>query len=513
MCEGYAQRVVFKNPLGLLGAYGPPQNHNPQVEQQMGVPLPNGHGLLPAQQAAAAAQYPMLAPRPIDSASMGYQSSSSEALHNTDLSQFQYPVPLTQAPSNFWPGQGYAQAPRRAAPNQIGDEEPDDDLYQEVSNDPWKFIFAPYVYFLQMAPRPNALHQQHPELSPQVGTLGDIVLHPHPQALYLDNEAGDFYDVDSDDEMTDQVQAEGFNQLSLIMASASHNDGRHRSFTTHLNEPNILATYQPTMGSSPLNNPRTARIFAHFIHATGPSLSIFERHQTDASIVLGASVPPSQQGLWTYTLALKALEDRALLQAVLAVSSLHIAYLQQVSTTVSLKHYHYALKRIGHAVGLPLRRKQIGTLAATELLAYYEVIAADHTKWNSHLAGAAQLIKEIDFASTTQSLRAQRRRISERRRQMEWSNPSMTFYTFGSDVSEDDPFAEKESSVDEGLISMIMGRAINLDEFGHVEEGHTAIPKRFSRKDIETFRIQCDLYWWFNKQDLFHSLVSGEKLL
>lgn len=313
--------------------------------------------------------------------------------------------------------------------------------------------------------------------------------------------------------MADQVQAEGFNQLSLIMASASHNDGRHRSFTTHLNEPNILATYQPTMGSSPLNNPKTARIFAHFIHSTGPSLSIFERHQTDASISLGVSVPPSQQGLWTYTLPLKALENRALLQAVLAASSLHIAYLQQVPTTVSLKHYHYALKRIGHAVGLPLRRKQIETLAATQLLAYYEVVAADHTKWNSHLVGAAQLIKEIDFPRKSRDLRAQRRRISEQRRQMGWSDPSMSFYTFGSEVSEDDPFAEKESSIDEGLISTIVGRAVNFDEFGHVEDGHTSIPTHFSRKDIENFRIQCDLYWWFNKQDLFHSLVSGEKLL
>lgn len=327
------------------------------------------------------------------------------------------------------------------------------------------------------------------------------------------DETEDYYDVESDEETADQTQVEGYNQLSLIIASASHDDGSLRSFTTHLNEPNILATYYPTQGSSPLNNPKTARIFAHFIHSTGPSLSVFERHPTDSSIALGGSVPPAQQGLWTYTLPLKALEHPALLQAILAISSLHIASLQGVPSTASLKHYHYALKRIGHAVGLPLRRKQIGTLAATELLAYYEVISADHSKWNSHVAGAAQLIKEIDFSGTTRDLRAHRRRVREQRHQMEWST-SIYHPAFGSDGTEDDPFAEKESSVDAALLSSLLGRMVDFDEFGLVNEGYTPSPKRqFTRKDIENFRIQCDLYWWFTKQDVFHSLISGEKLL
>lgn len=328
----------------------------------------------------------------------------------------------------------------------------------------------------------------------------------------MEDEAEDYFDVESDEEMVEQAQAEGFNQLSLIMASANHDEGALRSFTTHLNEPNILATYYPSLGSSPLNNPKTARIFAHFIHSTGPSLSIFERHPTDSSIVLGASVPPAQQGLWTYTLPLMALDHPALLQAILAVSSLHIAYLQGVPTTVSLKHYHYALKRIGRAVGLPLRRKEIGTLAATELLAYYEVISADHSKWNSHVAGAAQLIKETDFAGITRDLRAQRRRVSEQRRQMGWSTP-LYYPAFGSDGTEDDPFAEKEGSVDETFIGSLLGRAVSYDQFGSVEGYTHSRRKRFTCKDIENFRIQCDLYWWFTKQDVFHSLISGDKLL
>lgn len=174
----------------------------------------------------------------------------------------------------------------------------------------------------------------------------------------------DYYGVESDEELENPTTAENFNQLSLIMASANRDQRQLRSFTTYLNEPNLLSSYHPTLGSSPLNNPKTARIFLHFIHSTGPTLSVFERHPVDPSTMFGAPVSPAQQGLWTYTLPFKALEHQALLQTILAVSSLHIAYLQQAPPTLSLRHYHFALKRVGVAVGLPTRRKQVGTLAA-----------------------------------------------------------------------------------------------------------------------------------------------------
>ncbi|KAJ5273253.1 hypothetical protein N7478_008378 [Penicillium angulare] len=545
ICEGYAQRVVFKNPLGILGPYGPPQSHAPQLVQQPPRPLYNDYSTLPPQQAAAAAQHPMLAPRLPEATPSGYTYEASstaptgakyqETRQSIDSSQFHYPTFLAQAPQQC--------------------------SSDSVESDERRTSQSTASAYTEFHPQPNTSHNydSHPsydELSPQmprpITDWASIAAQDHssdlypplyntstteyrypqsdqaaqptspvqfiplsqPQVLYIEDEAEDFYDVESDEEMVDQTQTEGFNQLNLIMASASNDDRQLRSFTTHLNEPNILASYYPTLGSSPLNNPKTARIFAHFIHSTGPSLSIFERHPTDSSIMLGMSVPPAQRGLWTYTLPLKALEHPALLQAILAISSLHIAYLQQAHTTVSLKHYHYALKRIGRAVGLPGRRKHIGTMAATQLLAYYEVISADHSKWNSHLAGSAQIIREIDWAGITRDLRAHRRRLNENQAQMGWSDSSMYYpQSYGSEISDDDPFAGKEGTVDEALIGSLMGRAISYDEFGHVEGPNPQTPKKhFSRKDIDTFRIQCDLYWWFTKQDVFHSMVSGDKL-
>ncbi|KAJ6172173.1 hypothetical protein N7470_001240 [Penicillium chermesinum] len=443
VCEGYAQRVVFKNPLGILGAAPPEHTQDPHVQQQAEVPLYSEYGPLPPQQQAAATQRPMLAPRPLETTPVGEQS--------------------------------YVQ--------------------------PEPFATGEYRY-------PNRPERPHDNL----GSSSRYHPPPMPQVIYVEDEAEDYYDVESDDEMVEQKQAEGYNQLNLIMASASR-DSQLRSFTTHLNEPNILASYRPSLGSSPLNNPKTARIFAHFIHSTGPSLSIFERHQTDSSIMLNAPVPPAKQGLWSYTLPLIALEHPALLQAILAISSLHIAYLQNAPTTVSLKHYHFALKRIGRAVSLPTRRKQIGTLAATELLAYYEVISADHSKWNSHVAGAAHLIREVDFPGLTRDLRAYRRRMHDYRRNMEWAAASQYYYPVGSGGSEDDPFADKEDSINQEFIGTLLGRRIDYDQFGHVEGYHSQAPKKhFSRKDIENFRIQTDLYWWYIKQDTIHSLISGDAL-
>ncbi|KAJ5780286.1 hypothetical protein N7457_005446 [Penicillium paradoxum] len=558
ICEGYAQRVIFKNPIGIFGSFSGGHGQHHQMEQQhMGVPIYNDYGFqLPPQQAAAAAQHPMLAPRPVDPATMGYHSlpsqmpsssytqplntfpfygqaasmqppghlsmaqseSASIPPNLTNYSQLQQPVESSQINTIPGPQTNVQIAPRIIAPIEQSAGENASNLSPIPAFNP---ISSGQEFDTNVIPQmiqhlPTIYHYQPPPGQPpqQLRSHEQFIPHQIPlksQLIYMEDESEDYYDVDSDDEMGDQSQTEGFNQLSLIMASANRDERQLRSFTTYLNEPNVLASYRPTLGSSPLNNPKTARIFAHFIHSTGPSLSIFERHPTDSSIVLGAAVPSAQQGLWVYTLALKALEHPALLQAILAVSSLHIAYLQQVSTAVSLKHYHYALKRVGTAVGLPLRRKQIGTLAATLLLGYYEVISADHSKWNNHLAGSTHLIREIDYARTTRDLRAHRRRVNSQRRESDWSNLG---WGMSGQVSEDDPFLEKEDSVDEALIGTIMGRAVNYDYFGGIDEEHTLPPKRhFTRKDIEVFRIQCDLYWWYLKQDVIQSFVGGNKLL
>lgn len=367
---------------------------------------------------------------------------------------------------------------------------------------------------------------QESTFSPYGGNSWDMAEDSQKQELYRPNEpsqrmspmsagTANKYDMDTNPDSAQETTLDGVNRLRTIMTDPNRDGFRLRTFSTHLNEPNILASYRPTFGSSPLNDPKTAKVFAHFVHSVGPQISVFERHPVEIPIMLGTHIPASRQGLWTYTLALQALEHPALLQAILAISSLHISFLQRTAQTVSLKHYHYALKRVGSAVGLPTRRQQYGTLAATLLLGYYEVVAADHNKWNSHVAGSAHLVREIDYARMTRDLRQFRRNVQVLRAgSVPGSGALFASSSSPTGQTEEDPFAEKEGSIDQHLIGTIMGRAVNYDRFGQVEDASSQhYQTHFTAKDIETFRIQCDLYWWYCKQDLFQSLISGNKLL
>ncbi|KAL8974818.1 MAG: hypothetical protein Q9197_000962 [Variospora fuerteventurae] len=335
----------------------------------------------------------------------------------------------------------------------------------------------------------------------------------------LEMSADTYYDVTSDEEQADpdtlMTEAPASN-MGLMLALSANQTGRvFRSLTNFLNEPNVLASYRPSWSASPLMDPQTARVFCHFITATAPTLSLHNRHPTNPSVMFtGEPVPPFQRSLFTYTLPMMALTNQGLLHAQLALASLHIAKLQQTSPTPSLKHYHYALRRVAKAVGNPAKRRDIATLAATLLLGFFEVTTAEHNKWNSHLAGARELILEIDFVGMT-------RRIIAYKRETNLIKNGST-YNYGQDqrynnhrrMSFDILRTDKE--LDEDLISILMGYRTRYDEYGEVAgvagtPPHHQVP--LTPKDVEDFEIQCDLYWWYAKQDMYQSLISGNRLL
>ncbi|RDW90827.1 putative C6 finger domain protein [Aspergillus mulundensis] len=522
-CKGYAQRLIFKNPLGIPGVPS-------TIPAQPAPPSSQFESQIDFSQTSAGTHGPILAPKIPAASSIEHRQSrpsvdiSADILKSDAAFADQVPgLPPSYQPANLsarfsQPGQEASAFAQNVYPHySVHDWDSPQTQNQglAIKESSSRTETPPQVYQnVKVAESPPAVNLPTQHSAEHQASTHDQYRSPSSQLLspfhYIEDEEGDYYDVESDEE-PDQVAMQDFNQLNMVLASANRDATQHRSFTTYLNEANMLATYQPDLGSSPFNNPKTARIFLHFIHATGPVLSIFERHGTDQSTMLGAPVPMAQQGLWTYTLPLKSFQNQALQQAILALGSLHIAYLQQAPSTSSLKHYQFALRRIGKAVGLPMQRKQLGTLAASLLLAYYEVMVADHTKWNNHLAGSAQLIREIDWAGITRDLRAQRRK-----RWLERSNTHSFFqdvYMFNNPSSSDDSFAELETRIDEDLIGCFLGRAVNYDEFGQVEGEHAQPRNRhLSRKDIETFRTQCDLYWWYCKQDWLQSIISGGQL-
>ncbi|KAL8936767.1 MAG: hypothetical protein Q9211_004027 [Gyalolechia sp. 1 TL-2023] len=329
----------------------------------------------------------------------------------------------------------------------------------------------------------------------------------------------DYFDVTTDEEEADPdltMSDAATTNLGLMLALSANQTGRgFRSLTNFLNEPNVLSSYRPSWLASPLMDPQTARVFCHFVTATAPTLSLHNRHPANPSVMFtGAPVPAAQRSLFTYTLPMMALTNQGLLHAQLALASLHIAKLQQTSATPSLKHYHYALRRVAKAVGHPDKRREIATLAATLLLGFFEVTTAEHNKWNSHLAGARELILEIDFAGMTKRINAYKAEMGMVRKGGMYDNGHEQRYRAQRRMSFDILRTDKE--IDENLVSILMGYRTRYDEYGQVAEiseppSHYHVP--LGPKDVETFEIQCDLYWWYAKQDMYQSLISGNRLL
>lgn len=336
-------------------------------------------------------------------------------------------------------------------------------------------------------------------------------------------EDDDYFDVESDEEdLISKPYITGTTSYDLgamVAITADQGHGRIRSMTNFLNEPNILATYLPSYAASPLRDPQTARVFCHFITATAPTLSVCERHPSNPALIFsGKPVPWSQRALWSYTLPMRALTHHGLLHAMLALASLHIATLQQTSTTPSLKHYHYALRRVAKALGNQKKRRDVATLAATQLLGFYEVTTAEHNKWNSHLAGARELIMDIDFARMVKRIEAHRRQHeeAEARLKYEMQNGLNTYWHEYARGTLDDFPSRIDRQLDERLISTIMGRFTRYDQHGRITDESDIIghgESHLTAHDIENFEIQSELFWWYVKHDIYQSIISGNRLL
>lgn len=203
-----------------------------------------------------------------------------------------------------------------------------------------------------------------------------------------------------------------------------------------------------------------------------------------------------------------ALHHQGLLQAILAISSLHIAKLQRASETPSLKHYGYALKHIHRNVRDPAKRHSVATLAATLLLAYYEILAANHTNWNTHVAGAKQLIVETDYAHMTKAFNKMKAKKAVRDRKNAYHDPDLPPPIYNSHP--EDTILDQIPDVDEATIGFFAGIDPNYEDHGRVldDDGQNSQP--LDLVNYETFR---DLFWWYCKQDVYQCILSGGHLM
>lgn len=419
-------------------------------------------------------------------------------------------TPIPHAASNSWATPTYTPRPELTRPIDYQPPAPSSQGHRNSS-----FTMPPSA-------TPSSTHVPHQMSDPATPDLYEYQTQyqgSQTQTQWLNDAAveivdDDYYDVDSDEDMDidkPAVQMQDFKrQRTLNKALMGQHFNAHnmqiRRYDTFLEE-GMLERYRVEWHANPLRNAATARVFAHFISATGPSLSVFERHPVNSSVLFTeGSVPFSQQGLWTYTMPMAALHHQGLLHAMLALSSLHIARLQGASITPSMQHYAWALKRIHSCVASqnPKKRLQVTTIAASMLLGFYEIMTADHMKWNMHLAGAKQLFVETDFAGMTRQYR-QLKREKAAHDQIQRRRNSFSAY-----LNREEDFEDHFNDVDEQLISTLVGREVRYEAQGYVEAAEARLPPKL---DLSNFEILKDLFWWYCKQDAYQSIVSGNPLL
>ena len=194
------------------------------------------------------------------------------------------------------------------------------------------------------------------------------------------------------------------------------------------------------------------------------------------------------------TFPVLSLNHPGLLHAIMAIASLQIAKLRGTPATAALKHYHWSIRRIAKNVRTPLRRTKLSTLAATLLLAYFEVWSSDHTKWCSHLFGARLLFKEIALKDMS--------RVCLPAKRIRW------LASTGS--------GKYPGDIDYQLLSIITGRRVSAEDYGlDFDEGQPLDGRCYftTDKDIEQYDILRDLFWWYAKMDVYQSILGGTKLL
>lgn len=340
-----------------------------------------------------------------------------------------------------------------------------------------------------------------------------------PTAPYTQNQSrdGDDDDDDDEDDPDDPYDVEmGESGLSFQDAADNLTEMLDRSgqrswqsstkYPQRWSHSRSVATFRPAMTLSPLRDERNERAFCHFAEVTSHCISIYERHHF-------SPISAPARTLWNFTIPALAFSHPALAHAILAVGALHLAKLNNTSEDPAIKHFTYAVRRVGKLLGLPKRRHEIATLATILILGFYEVLSGDHSRWNLHLSGATGLVLEHDFAALARTARRMRNgakaRINQWTAQFALTEENYARVAGIPLVLLDDIDWE----VDTALVSRLTGIRVDYDHQFQPNFTSTQISADLTEKDIDDFKMKMDLRWYYCKQDIFQSMVSGDPLL
>ena len=328
---------------------------------------------------------------------------------------------------------------------------------------------------------------------------------PSNEVIFRDDvydDPEDPFDVEMDDPNLSYHDAAN-NLTDILGRSGQPNFATSKLYVPRRTEYKSLATPGNSIAQSPLRDERNEQIFCHFVEITSNTMSIYERHHF-------SPIAAPARTLWNFTIPALALGHAALAHAMLALGALHLAKLNNTSENLAIKHFTYAVRRVGKLLGLPQRRHETTTLATVMLLGYYEVVAGDHSRWNLHLSGAARLVLEHDFAGLIRTTR--RMRAGAKARLSQWTAQfALTDENYarvaGIPLTLLD---DADWEVDSAFISRLIGVQVDYDHQFQPNFSLRATKSSLSEKDVEELKTQMSLRWWYCKQDIFQSMVSGD---
>lgn len=170
------------------------------------------------------------------------------------------------------------------------------------------------------------------------------------------------------------------------------------------------------------------------------------------------------------------------MHAILAISSLHLAQLEGSPPVESLKHYGLAIRQLRKAMA-SYKKNIVATLGTTLLLAYYEVMAQEHSRWTRHLLGARQLLLEVNGGATSHRM----------------TNQQDTGLHYG------------QTGRGAGLANDFVDAFLGPDAVQKIEQKVLPDPAPGVSSDDEN--TLADLFWWFRKQDIYHAMIGGAPVL
>jgi Fungal specific transcription factor domain len=154
-------------------------------------------------------------------------------------------------------------------------------------------------------------------------------------------------------------------------------------------EEQALHFYTPNYyHTSPLRDPILFNVFKHYVQIVAPTMSLIESSPPNPTI-LNHHVNPNMKAcnLFTYQLPIMAISGNwVIMEVILAIGFLHQSHLTRSSKERAFMHYQLALKRLRIQSSKLNAARDLGLLAATLLLAWYELTTGDHVPPSVRLA-------------------------------------------------------------------------------------------------------------------------------